>query len=250
MHAAPEDDMSWSQSSTHTAVARCKDQGEVDLSLQQDVLSFSRRSAHRNVQFDEKQNVYYDSPSRSLEMDGGIVSLPTSRPAANDEDEDHRWSDRWYTSQEYHQMKEDHKKACRKLYRTVLQSLPEDGDGDRHINALLDAYRACEQVSMPSNMWLTIGILGCTTQGGPACVLARTGMEQVVISAGIRRGIKQLRRQRLVEQVVHLCTAQNYPLLTPLQLAEMIQERCHEITRPSRLFAQVVGQANAFEYLA
>ncbi|KAL7574379.1 hypothetical protein ACA910_008479 [Epithemia clementina (nom. ined.)] len=217
------DDLSLSQSSTHTVAEASK--VLVEPSNKTTATRLTRR-----VHFEEEHNVYYDAPS---------YSKKTSTKKNGQEQPKNMWADRWYSSDEYSQMKEAHKRACRKLHRVVEESLAGQEFEDSHIEAILTAYHACDQGYMAKSFCLTIG-LGCEN-----AALARTGMEQVVINAGIARGLKQRRRLRLLEQVVHLCVHEHFPSLSQQQLAELIRERCTEITEPARLFAIAIGHANA-----
>ncbi|KAL7574373.1 hypothetical protein ACA910_008474 [Epithemia clementina (nom. ined.)] len=155
------------------------------------------------------------------------------------------WADRWYTSDEYNQMKASHKKECRKLHRIVVDSVAGNESDDNHIDAILTAYQACDQGYMSKSLWLTIGLAAESDKTTQQHALERTGMEQVVVNAGIARGLKQRRRQRLLEQVVCLYVPEHFSSLSQQQLAELIRERCTEITEPAQLFAMAIGHANA-----
>ena len=215
--------------STHTAVDQNKQL--VPETVDQ---AFLQRP-HRTVQFDENKNVSYGRPV-----------YPSSASIDPEDEED--WTETWYTSAEYHQMKENHKKNCRKFYRKVMACLKKKQDHqDQHIDALMAAYASCDRGFLSSCLVEAIGVAAAEVSETTS-VTDRLGLEPLVIHAGFSHGTKQIRRQRLVEQAVYLCVPENYSYLSSNQLSELIAERCQHISRPSRLFALALGQANAQEY--
>ncbi|KAL7574364.1 hypothetical protein ACA910_008465 [Epithemia clementina (nom. ined.)] len=220
------DDSSLSQSSTHTVTETPKV-----------ALPPNKTTTHRicsSVHFQEEHNVYYDALSYPMPKKNIKTITDQQKQQPN------QWADCWYTSNECDQMKEAYLNDCHKLQRLVVDSLAGKETEDNHIEAILMAYEACDQGYISKSVWLTIG---------SACerFRDRAGMEHVIVDAGIAgiaRDRKHRRRQRLLEQVMHLCVPERFPSLSKQQLAELIRERCSDITEPARLFALAVGQAN------
>ncbi|KAL7574359.1 hypothetical protein ACA910_008461 [Epithemia clementina (nom. ined.)] len=221
------DDLSLSQSSTHTVAETPKI-----------TVTANKTTTHRicrSVHFQEEHNVYYDALSYPMPKKDDKNRTGQRKQQPNQR------ADCWYTSDECDQMKEAYLKDCRQLQRLVADSLAGKETEDNHIEAILMAYETCDQGHMSKPVWLTIG---------SACerLRDRAGMEHVIVDAGIAgiaRDRKQRRRQRLLEQGMHLCVPERFPSLSKQQLAELLRERCSDITEPSRLFALAVGQANA-----
>ena len=221
------------------------------------------------VHFDERRNDYYepqafimidfteDSTNRPCEENNNdndsfvydeFYSDDLSEDGNDDDDDDDCYEYNkevlWYTSEESQQMKEAHKTACRSLHRQIKESLH---DPDAHAHAILVAYHACDRGHMTPSLWSAIG--SCSDAGPSSSpsshLVTRMGLEQVVINAAVSRDHKRRRRQRLIEEAVYECIPENHATFSVEFLAEVLRERCHVISRPARLFALAVGQAQA-----
>ena len=168
------------------------------------------RKAHHRVVIDESKNLHYER------------LLPISKKEAETY---------WFTFKECKQMKADTSSYAFRSARYLANQDPNEMQ-----NALAMGYKTCCETLEPLTKAQVGLIKKCLEQS------RSTGLEQVLIeSIKLISHDKKLRRQKMLAMVVYRSTISAE--LSEDEQAEMVRQKCAELSRPGELFALAIGQA-------
>uniref|UniRef100_A0A7S2YNE5 Uncharacterized protein n=1 Tax=Entomoneis paludosa TaxID=265537 RepID=A0A7S2YNE5_9STRA len=176
----------------------------------------------RGVSFDESQNLYHEVPMED-----------------SSHKEEHSGRSRWYKRDDFDRMKEQTRRTNKRLRKAL-----DDGDqhleestNDLYVSALEQAYDAC----CCMGTWPSTREQEELKKLLQQCPPRVTGLERKLVKAAVMD--KRFRRVQLLYTAN--CLHYDYPTLDQDELAELLREKCQEISRPSVLFAQHMGWARA-----
>ena len=178
--------------------------------LVRDTALMRNRKAHHRVVIDESKNLHYER------------LLPISKKEAET---------CWFTFKECKQMKADTSSYAFRSARYLANQDPNEMQ-----NALAMGYKTCCETLEPLTKAQVGLIKKCLEQS------RSTGLEQVLIeSIKLISHDKKLRRQKMLAMVAYRSTISAE--LSEDEQAEMVRQKCAELSRPGELFALAIGQA-------
>ena len=137
----------------------------------------------------------------------------------------------WFTFKECKQMKADTSSYAFRSARYLANQDPNEMQ-----NALAMGYKTCCETLEPLTKAQVGLIKKCLEQS------RSTGLEQVLIeSIKLISHDKKLRRQKMLAMVAYRSTISAE--LSEDEQAEMVRQKCAELSRPGELFALAIGQA-------
>ncbi|KAL7560775.1 hypothetical protein ACA910_005342 [Epithemia clementina (nom. ined.)] len=170
------------------------------------------KNAERRVCFNEHKNEYFDCPS--------YMVLPPHEHIAV-----------WYSKEECKRMKE--------TFRNNISEMERCKDA----KVLSKAYSACRKGTLCKSQVNAVALYlqssdrsSSSTTAGSSCGV---GLEQQLVSAAVSD--KHKRRERLVQLIYDLPLA--HASLSEDEVAELLRDKCMSISRPARMFAMGIGQA-------
>ncbi|KAL7557048.1 hypothetical protein ACA910_003948 [Epithemia clementina (nom. ined.)] len=209
-----------------------------------------------SVSFDESRNRIHDA-----DVLGGSENFFVVGNGGQEDELANNQSCRWYTEEECHRMKEENQftfqTVCRMVRTAGGNSAPNQNDTS-YAGVLARVYRACcdAEQHAPQQLVALHSESPLLQELGQQCQLwiPRTGLEHKLLSVVLssssshyQRNYNETPRARQMILIRRFAVARQQQEVcdttTTAMATETLREECEQISRPSRLFAQVLAQA-------